>query len=37
VRIAPATLKELPRNPKGNPLEIATHRRHRRRQSALGS
>jgi cyclic pyranopterin phosphate synthase len=23
VRIAPATLKELPRNPKGNPLEIA--------------
>jgi cyclic pyranopterin phosphate synthase len=23
VRIAPATLEELPRNPKGNPLEIA--------------
>jgi cyclic pyranopterin phosphate synthase len=23
VRIAPGTLKELPRNPKGNPLEIA--------------
>jgi cyclic pyranopterin phosphate synthase len=23
VRIAPATLKQLPRNPKGNPLEIA--------------
>jgi len=23
VRIAPATLQELPRNPKGNPLEIA--------------
>ena len=37
VKIRPAVLKKLPKNPKGDPLEVARIRRHRRGQADVGS
>jgi molybdenum cofactor biosynthesis enzyme len=36
VRMKPAVLQALPKNPKGDPLEVAPHRRNHGRQAHCG-